>query len=234
MQFQSLYRVLETLANTKSQREASNILNNLRASPAIRTLVETAVTLGTSPDPQQRNHAYKFMSSAIQEIENQGLLRNYNSHLGNDGSYQSSYNKQPYKNPAYESPDGSYGMTRMKRVVNQSDGYKMINQMKSKLNNHYKEVIAPLKKLLNETQNSSNQQTREIHHISKDVNEMKREVNRNNYTHPSYVKDGMQSIQESVTAITAPVPKHKLYAHEIARSEIIAHDYALSSNKSNY
>jgi len=50
--------------------QADPILTRLNAGPAVKKLVETALALSSSQDPQQRNHAYGFMESAIKELEN--------------------------------------------------------------------------------------------------------------------------------------------------------------------
>ena len=49
--------------------QADPILTRLGAGPAVKKLVETALVLSNSSDPQQRNHAYSFMESAIRELE---------------------------------------------------------------------------------------------------------------------------------------------------------------------
>ncbi len=49
--------------------QADPILTKLGAGPAVKKLVETALALSSSQDPQQRNHAYSFMESAIRELE---------------------------------------------------------------------------------------------------------------------------------------------------------------------
>ncbi len=55
--------------------QADPILTKLGAGPAVKKLVETALALSSSQDPQQRNHAYSFMESAIKELEDdQGNL----------------------------------------------------------------------------------------------------------------------------------------------------------------
>jgi len=55
--------------------QADPILTRLGAGPAVKKLVETALALSSSRDPQQRNHAYSFMESAIKELEDgQGNL----------------------------------------------------------------------------------------------------------------------------------------------------------------
>jgi len=54
--------------------QADPILTRLGAGPAVKKLVETALALSSSQDPQQRNHAYSFMESAIKELENEDSL----------------------------------------------------------------------------------------------------------------------------------------------------------------
>ena len=51
--------------------QADPILTKLGAGPAVKKLVETALALSSSQDPQQRNHAYSFMESAIKELEDE-------------------------------------------------------------------------------------------------------------------------------------------------------------------
>ena len=51
--------------------QADPILTKLGAGPAVKKLVETALALSSSADPQQRNHAYSFMESAIKELEDE-------------------------------------------------------------------------------------------------------------------------------------------------------------------
>ena len=51
--------------------QADPILTRLGAGPAVKKLVETALALSNSQDPQQRNHAYSFMESAIKELEDE-------------------------------------------------------------------------------------------------------------------------------------------------------------------
>jgi len=47
--------------------QADPILSRLGAGPAVKKLVETALILSNSQDPQQRGHAYSFMESAFKE-----------------------------------------------------------------------------------------------------------------------------------------------------------------------
>jgi len=61
--------------------QADPILTRLGAGPAVKKLVETALALSSSQDPQQRNHAYSFMESAIKELED-GQNRGADAGLG--------------------------------------------------------------------------------------------------------------------------------------------------------
>ncbi len=61
--------------------QADPILTRLGAGPAVKKLVETALVLANSQDPQQRNHAYSFMESAIRELED-GENRGADAGLG--------------------------------------------------------------------------------------------------------------------------------------------------------
>ena len=61
--------------------QADPILTRLGASSSVKKCVETALALSSSTDPQQRNHAYSFMESAIRELED-GQNRNADAGLG--------------------------------------------------------------------------------------------------------------------------------------------------------
>ncbi len=63
--------------------QADPILTRLGAGPAVKKLVETELVLSNSQDPQQRNHAYSFMESAIKELED-AENRGADSGLGPD------------------------------------------------------------------------------------------------------------------------------------------------------
>ena len=67
--------------------QADPILTKLNAGPAVKKLVETALVLSNSQDPQQRNHAYSFMESAIKELEDDEKLHEeeMGMHSGEDG-----------------------------------------------------------------------------------------------------------------------------------------------------
>lgn len=63
-------KLIKRLQECSTIGQADPILTKLGAGPAVKKLVETALILSNSPDPQQRNHAYAFMESAIKELEN--------------------------------------------------------------------------------------------------------------------------------------------------------------------
>jgi hypothetical protein len=63
-------KLIKKLQECSTIGQADPILTRLGAGPAVKKLVETALILSNSQDPQQRNHAYAFMESAIKELEN--------------------------------------------------------------------------------------------------------------------------------------------------------------------
>ena len=63
-------RLIKQLQECSTIGQADPILTRLGAGPAVKKLVETALILSNSQDPQQRNHAYSFMESAMRELEN--------------------------------------------------------------------------------------------------------------------------------------------------------------------
>lgn len=65
-------KLIKQLQECSTLGQADPILTRLGAGPAVKKLVETALILSNSQDPQQRNHAYSFMESAIKELEDGG------------------------------------------------------------------------------------------------------------------------------------------------------------------
>lgn len=61
--------LLKKLQECSTIAQADPILLQLNAGPAVKKLVETAIILNNSTDPQQRSHAFSFMESAIKEME---------------------------------------------------------------------------------------------------------------------------------------------------------------------
>lgn len=62
-------KLIQKLQECSTLGQADPILTKLGAGPAVKKLVETAIVLNNSQDPQQRSHAYSFMESAIKELE---------------------------------------------------------------------------------------------------------------------------------------------------------------------
>ena len=62
-------KLIKKLQECSTIGQADPILTRLNAGPAVKKLVETAIILNNSQDPQQRSHAYSFMESAIKELE---------------------------------------------------------------------------------------------------------------------------------------------------------------------
>jgi len=125
--------------------QADPILSKLGAGPAVKKLVETALILSNSQDPQQRNHAYSFMESAIKELEDdddhkereeemgkhaeddklgntkisEEELDNNNNGGREEGSEQSSDNTEPYPGEGKDTTTGEKPMQDMDGSVNQ-------------------------------------------------------------------------------------------------------------------
>lgn len=62
--------LIKKLQECSTLGQADPILTKLGAGHAVKKLVETAIILNNSQDPQQRSHAFSFMESAIKELEN--------------------------------------------------------------------------------------------------------------------------------------------------------------------
>ena len=123
--------------------EANPILAKLKARPSAKKLVETAIILSNSPDKQQQEHAYGFMSTAIQELEDDAdkkkpdfleetneddnddlpiheeVLDNHNNGAREEGSEQSSQNEEPYSGEGKDTTNGEKPMQDMDGTVNQ-------------------------------------------------------------------------------------------------------------------
>ncbi len=123
--------------------EANPILAKLKARPSARKLVETAIILSNSPDKQQKEHAFSFMSTAIQELEDDAdkkkpdfleetndndkddlpiheeVLDNHNNGAREDGSEQSSQNEEPYTGEGKDTTNGEKPMQDLEGTVNQ-------------------------------------------------------------------------------------------------------------------
>ena len=168
-------KLIKQLQECSTIGQADPILTRLGAGPAVKKLVETALILSNSQDPQQRNHAYAFMESAIKELENSEVddenhpaidkskpghlehdqnervspiqeeddddddnileqtngddknehkiheeeLDNHNNGPREDGSEQSTENREPYPGTARDSTNGEKPMQDMDNTQNQ-------------------------------------------------------------------------------------------------------------------
>jgi len=139
--------IIHKLRECTSIAEADGILNQVRAGPAVKKLVETGILLRNHPDKQQREYGLSFINSAIQEVDGQGTLTkneaptNQDAHgikvnkstngfikeetladgnkNGTEGSEQSTDNVEPYPQVAEDSEDGSKDMEKMDDTENQ-------------------------------------------------------------------------------------------------------------------
>jgi len=137
--------LIKKLQECKSVEEANPILAKLKARPSAKKLVETAIILSNSDDPQQKDHAFQFMATAIKEMEDDAdkkkpdfleetndddkdkddlaiheeVLDNHNNGERVDGSEQSTQNKEPYTGEGTDTTNGEKPMQDMDGTVNQ-------------------------------------------------------------------------------------------------------------------
>jgi len=119
--------------------QADPILTRLGAGPAVKKLVETALALSSSRDPQQRNHAYSFMESAIKELED-GENRGADAGLGpivDDGinapKLKEEEEEEEFKTKIHEEKDEE----KEKRMHEENDDEKNDNKLHEEvLDNH--------------------------------------------------------------------------------------------------
>ena len=123
--------LIKKLQECATMGQADPILTRLNAGPAVKKLVETALTLANSKDPQQRNHAYSFMETAIKELEDEDIevkdeekiheevLDNNNNGSREEGSEQSSDNTEPYPGEGKDTTNGEKPMQDMSDTENQ-------------------------------------------------------------------------------------------------------------------
>ena len=117
--------------------QADPILTKLGAGPAVKKLVETALILSNSQDPNQRNHAYSFMESAIKELEDHDAtagvqeeeLDNHNNGPREDGSEQSTQNEEPFSGEGKDTTNGEKPMQDLEGTENQMSETGMIPGM---------------------------------------------------------------------------------------------------------
>ncbi len=114
--------------------QADPILTRLGAGPAVKKLVETALALSSSQDPQQRNHAYSFMESAIKELED-GENRGADAGLGpivDDGiNAPKIKEEEDFKTKIHEEEDED--KEKMHEENNENDDHKLHEE---ELSNH--------------------------------------------------------------------------------------------------
>lgn len=136
--------LIKKLQECKSIEEANPILAKLKARPSAKKLVETAIILSNSDDPQQKDHAFQFMATAIKELEDDGdkkksdhfeetdddddldghklheeELKNHNNGQREEGSEQSSQNVEPYTGEGKDTTNGEKPMQDMDGTTNQ-------------------------------------------------------------------------------------------------------------------
>ena len=80
--------LIKKLQECSTIAQADPILLKLHAGPAVKKLVETAIILNNSTDPQQRSHAFSFMESAIKEMEDDEDFELPESDYGEDGNME--------------------------------------------------------------------------------------------------------------------------------------------------
>jgi hypothetical protein len=130
-------KLIKKLQECSTIGQADPILTRLGAGPAVKKLVETAIILANSQDPQQRSHAYSFMESAIKELEDDDMnkkiheeedddkklheeeLSNHNQGERTTGSEQSSENTEPYTGEGKDTTNGEKPMNGLQGTENQ-------------------------------------------------------------------------------------------------------------------
>lgn len=136
--------LIKKLQECQNFSEAQPILDKLKAGPSARKLVETAIVLSKSPDPQQKEHAFSFMNTALKEIEDhmkeehdkdkelpvkEEVLSNHNTGAREEGSEQSTDNTPPYPQQGMDSPNGEKPMQDMSGTENQFSEIGMMPDM---------------------------------------------------------------------------------------------------------
>ncbi len=90
-------KLIKKLQECSTIGQADPILTRLNAGPAVKKLVETAIILSNSQDPQQRSHAYSFMESAIKEIENDEDHKKIEEEMGMHSHEDELHNKKMHE-----------------------------------------------------------------------------------------------------------------------------------------
>ena len=123
--------LIKKLQECTTLGQADPILAELEAGPAVRKLVETAIILATSPDEQQRNHAFAFMRTAITELKGR-----------NKGSNQQSPSYQPRK--ATNVQGGMQGATNTQNQMTGDLSQSIREQIKNTLIEYHKSNVQPM------------------------------------------------------------------------------------------
>ena len=229
--------------------QADPILTRLGAGPSAKKLVETAIILSNSQDPQQRTHAFSFMETAIKELE--GALSNHNNGPRNIGSGQSSDNCSPYPNVGNYSSNGEYPMQGMQGTINQwnETGSEPINSnqfmqmlelvVKEKVEQLYRETIIPLKKYAKLDWESLENQRSRIKELGKEIREIRltnevRHMNLGNVFATVPQRDFKETTSYMDTKDWNPLVDqrpHKPKSKEEIQSEIFMDNQILNSSK---
>lgn len=218
-----LLPILRQLTESADIREVDNILSQIRATPAIAFLVHRGLELSLSSEQQQRNHAASFYGHAIQEIENKGLLKNFNSYQGNQGSYGSTRNVAPYGQPARMSQDGGYGIDGMARTYDQWNGAQqtvMMNKVTHEMiSNFHQKYVVPVRDQIMRNSEIVKNRSKKIVHLRNQIRELKNSSVSRNFEDD--FNRNRRRISETMDASKPQWNKKKPYSElQIAKSEV--------------
>jgi len=150
--------LIKQLKECTTLGQADPILAQLNAGPAVKKLVETSIILSTSPDEQQRNHAFSFMKSAIQELER------------NEGSHQSSTSYHPKK--ATNVKGGMMGAADTQNQITSEFAQMLSKQSKDYLKNYHETHVKPM---MNDFKKEMDAQVVTQEEIDDDIIKLKKE-----------------------------------------------------------
>lgn len=192
--------------------QADPIMSQLNLTDSQKKLVETSIILNNSPDPQQRSHAFKFMDTVIKELES--------------GSHQSSHQRSPYPNPAFQSNNGENSMMHVQGTENSWNGHGvdtdkamqfMENLTKQFLNhyhnNHKSKLDNRVEHKINETGRQIIKNNKIINVADQRIKELENEVKetKTNMRKEIIEFSSIQGIKETVPLVwNEPVSKFKL------------------------
>jgi hypothetical protein len=120
-------KLIKKLQECSTIGQADPILTKLGAGPAVKKLVETAIILSNSQDPQQRTHAFSFMETAIKELEDDKLNEEeMGKHGDEDGLNNSKINEEENEDDKNklneENKDGSENKIHEEELKNHNNG----------------------------------------------------------------------------------------------------------------